>query len=150
MSPQDAGARRQPKRRLPAIVVEAAHAGRLADLAEALADRTPEVSAFLLGELDRATVVGRAPPDVVTIGSWVTYTDRGSGESRTVQLVYPDRADIAAGRVSVLTPVGAALLGLSPGQAMVWRTRTGAARDLVVTAVGPVPPVTAEAALGGG
>jgi regulator of nucleoside diphosphate kinase len=152
MSPQNEGARRQPKRRLPAIVVEAAHADRLADLAEAVADRAPEVSAFLLGELERAKVVARAPKDVVTIGSWVTYTDRTSGESRTVQLVYPDRADIAAGRVSVLTPVGAALLGLSPGQAMGWHTRTGAARDLVVTAVGGEPPATAgagETAVGG-
>lgn len=149
MSAHSDGARRQGVARpgrLPAIVVEAAHADRLADLAEATAGRAPEVAAFLLGELERARIVARLPADVVTIGSWVTYTDRASGESRTVQLVYPDRADIAAGRVSVLTPVGAALLGLSVGQAMGWRTRTGAARDLVVTAVSHEPPPAASAA----
>jgi regulator of nucleoside diphosphate kinase len=151
MSPRGDGVRPPElarRARLPAIVVEAAHADRLADLAEATAGRAPEVAAFLLGELDRARIVTRLPADVVTIGSWVTYTDRASGESRTVQLVYPDRADIAAGRISVLTPIGAALLGLSVGQAMGWRTRTGVPRDLIVTAVGHEPPPGATGAGG--
>lgn len=140
MTARKEGAGRQPKRRLPAIVVEAAHADRLADLAEAVADRAPDVSAFLLGELERARIVAHPPADVVTIGTWVTYEDRASCIRRTVQLVYPERADIAAGRVSVLTPIGAALLGLSTGQEMRWQTRTGENRDLVVTAVGTEPP----------
>lgn len=121
----------------PAIVVDAAHADRLAHLAEVALDRMPEVAGFLLGEVERARVVPGAlfPHDAVNIGSWVSYTDGATQRSRWVQLVYPEEADIAAGRVSVLTPIGAALLGLTPGQSMRWLTRTGAPRDLVVTAV---------------
>lgn len=137
-------------KRLPAIVVDAAHADRIANLAEAALDRLPDVGAFLLGEIERARVVpsSRFPRDAVNIGSWVTFTDRSTEQSRTVQLVYPEDADIAAGRVSVLTPIGAALLGLSPEQRMRWLTRTGAPRDLVVTAVGPEQPAAAETAAG--
>jgi regulator of nucleoside diphosphate kinase len=135
---------------LPAIVVDAAHADRLAHLAEVALDRMPEVASFLLGEIERARVVPstRFPGDAVNIGSWVTFTDRSTELSRAVQLVYPEDADIAAGRVSVLTPIGAALLGLSPGQRMHWATRTGAPRDLVVTAVGCGQPAVAAAAVG--
>jgi regulator of nucleoside diphosphate kinase len=127
---------------LPAIVVDAAHADRLANLAETALDSMPEVASFLLGEIERARVVpaARFPSDAVNMGTWVTFTDRSTEHSRTVQLVYPEEADIAAGRVSVLTPIGAALLGLSPGQRMRWLTRTGAPRDLVVTEVGREPP----------
>jgi len=139
---------------LPAIVVDAAHADRLANLAETALERMPEVAAFLLGEIERARVVpsARFPKEAVNIGAWVTFTDRSTEQSRTVQLVYPDEADIAAGRVSVLTPIGAALLGLSPGQRMRWLTRTGAPRDLVVTEVGRAPAEAeqAAAALNGG
>jgi regulator of nucleoside diphosphate kinase len=133
---------------LPAILLDAAHADRLAHLAEAALDRMPEVASFLLDEIERARVVPatRLPHDAVSIGSWVTFTDRSTGLNRTVQLVYPEDADIGAGRVSVLTPIGAALLGLSPGQRMRWATRTGAPRDLVVTAVGREQPAVASAA----
>lgn len=134
-------------RALPAIVVDAAHADRLAHLAEVALDRMPDVATFLLGEIERARVVPSAkfPRDAVNIGTWVTYTDRSTEQSRTVQLVYPEEADIAAGRVSVLTPIGAALVGLSAGQRMRWLTRTGAARDLVVTDVGREPPAAVAA-----
>lgn len=133
--------------RLPGIVVDAAHSDRLLHLAEAALERMPDVASFLLGEIDRARIVATArfPGDAVNIGSWVTYTDRSTGQERTVQIVYPEHADIAAGRVSVLTPIGAALLGLSPGQRMRWLTRTGTPRDLVVTAVGTEPAAADDA-----
>lgn len=126
-------------RGLPAIVVDAAHAERLRALAEASFDRLPEVADALLGELERAKLVpsGRFPAAAVNMRSWATYTDRVSGQERRVQLVYPEDADIAQGRISVMTPIGAALLGLTSGQKMRWRTRDGAVRDLVVTAVEP-------------
>ena len=47
-------------------------------------------------------------------------------------LVYPGEADIAAGRVSVLTPIGTALIGLAEGQSIVWQTRTGVSKRLTV------------------
>jgi regulator of nucleoside diphosphate kinase len=76
----------------------------------------------LAAELDRAVVVepSRMPADAVTIGSRVTFEEQQSGATREVTLVYPTDADASAGRVSVLAPVGAALLGLRTGDAIEW------------------------------
>ena len=49
--------------------------------------------------------------------------------------MYPERADAAAQRISILTPVGAALIGLSEGQTMQWRTRDGNMKSLTVLKV---------------
>src|SRR3546814_20769193 len=72
---------------------------------------------LLLDEIDRAAICERPdiPPDVVTMGSSVTFIDAKSRAARTVRLVYPAEADIAEGRVSTLTPVGAGLVGLREG-----------------------------------
>jgi regulator of nucleoside diphosphate kinase len=83
-------------------------------------------------ELQRATLVSSAavPPDVATMNSMVRYVDETSGEQRTVFLVYPQKADGSAGKVSVLAPVGTALLGLSEGQAIEWDFPDGSRRRL--------------------
>ena len=71
----------------------------------------------LEAELDRADVLRAAevPDDVVTMHSRVRYLDETTGERRSVTLVYPDETDVERGRISVLAPVGSALLGLSTG-----------------------------------
>ena len=76
----------------------------------------------LQSELDRAIVVSSeaVPGDVVTMGSQVRYVDEATGLRRLVQVVYPAEANASAGKVSVLAPVGAALLGLSTGQTIEW------------------------------
>ncbi|HET6525971.1 nucleoside diphosphate kinase regulator [Sphingopyxis sp.] len=97
---------------------------------------------LLLDEIDRAAICDRAdiPPDVVTMGSSVTFIDEKSGAERTVRLVYPAEADIAAGRMSILTPVGAGLIGLSVGQSINWPDRGGIEHRLTIVAVEqPVP-----------
>ena len=97
---------------------------------------------LLLDEIDRAAICDRAdiPPDVVTMGSSVTFLDEKSGAQRTVRLVYPADADIAAGRMSILTPVGAGLIGLSVGQSINWPDRGGIEHRLTIVAVEqPVP-----------
>jgi regulator of nucleoside diphosphate kinase len=73
-------------------------------------------------ELDRAIVVPSAtvPADVATMNSRVRYTDGNDGVQRTVSLVYPLHANATEGKVSVLAPVGTALLGLSTGQSIEW------------------------------
>lgn len=70
-------------------------------------------------ELERAVVVSSEamPPDVVTMNSAVIYTDETHGLRRFVKIVYPQEAAADDGRISVLSPVGTALLGLSAGQA---------------------------------
>jgi regulator of nucleoside diphosphate kinase len=74
------------------------------------------------------------PTDVVRIGSTIEF-EVDDGRRLKVQLVLPENADINAGRISVLTPVGAALIGLSPGQSMEWSGNDGKERLLTVLAV---------------
>lgn len=123
---------------LPQIVVCEADYDRLNDMATGLSDRLPEVAGQLLDELERATVV-RAdafPSTAVRIGSRVTYR-WDEGATREIVLVLPGEADISQGRVSVLTPIGTALLGLSQGQSIPSRARNGEGHLLTVLAVEP-------------
>ncbi|MCP2132899.1 GreA/GreB family elongation factor [Bradyrhizobium ottawaense] len=71
-----------------------------------------------------------------SFGSKVKFRDEQTGKVQEIVLVYPLDADIARRRVSVLTPVGAALLGLSVKQMISFRTRTGERRELTVLKVG--------------
>src|SRR5690606_21469110 len=110
---------------------------RLQDIAVSFAKIAPEVSEELLAEMERAEVrpSSEVPADVVNMGSEVTYRDDETGRTRTVQLVYPEDADISANRVSVMTPVGAALLGLSVGAQMDWESRDGETRTMTILKV---------------
>ena len=83
---------------------------------------------LLLDEIDRAAICVRAaiPPDVVTMGSTVTFTDARSGTERTLRLVYPAEANIAEGRISILTPVGAGLIDHSGIETLKMRGRSEA------------------------
>src|SRR5438270_607280 len=73
-------------------------------------------------ELDRADVVPaeRITASVVTMNSRVVFRDEESGETREVSLVYPNNSNAEGGRISVLSPAGSALLGLSVGQTIDW------------------------------
>jgi regulator of nucleoside diphosphate kinase len=88
-------------------------------------------------ELERAIVVSSSamPPDVATLDSRVRYTDETEGVTRTVSLVYPSQADAAKGKVSVLAPVGTALLGLSEGESIEWAFPDGSHRRLTLEEV---------------
>jgi regulator of nucleoside diphosphate kinase len=85
-------------------------------------------------DLERATVVplDAVPASVVTMHSRVRYLDESTGERREIQIVYPGQVDLAEGKISVLAPVGAALLGLSVGQGIEWRFPDGQMRRLRV------------------
>jgi regulator of nucleoside diphosphate kinase len=98
-----------------------------------------EVSEYLREELDRAHILPaeKLRPDIVNLGSLVEFRDEQSGKVQEIVLVYPIDADIARRRVSVLTPVGTALLGLSVSQTISFHTRTGERRELTVLKVGP-------------
>ncbi len=91
----------------------------------------------LRAELERALVV---PSDamqegVVTMGSRVRYAEIETGNSREVQIVFPEEADPSQGKVSVFAPVGAALIGLAIGQEIDWDFPGGNSRRLTVVEV---------------
>lgn len=93
-------------------------------------DQHGSTAGDLDGELHRAVIVARSevPADVVTMNSEVVYEDCATGTRRMVRVVYPQDADAKAGRVSVLAPIGSALLGLRVGQSIAWRTPGGLRR----------------------
>lgn len=127
------------KRRKPAITISRSDHEALVRLADSIAERNPAVFEELTAELDRARVVtdNHLREDVVRMGSTLRYvTD--SGEDRTVTLVFPAEADISAGKVSILTPIGAALIGLSAGQSIDWEARDGRIHRLTVESVEPL------------
>ncbi len=122
--------------RRPAIVIGRTDYERLNNLAFAAADRIPEISDGLLIELERARVVAdvSVPKNVVRMGSSVEY-ETDTRDVRTVTLVFPGDADIAEGKISVLTPIGTALLGLTVGQTMDWTARDDRRHKLTILAV---------------
>ena len=122
--------------RKPSIMIGETDHERLSNLALAAAARSPEISDGLLLELGRARVVAdvAVPENVVGMGSVVEY-ETDTGDARRVKLVFPIDADISEGRISVLTPVGTALLGLTAGQTMNWTARDDRQHKLTVLAV---------------
>lgn len=95
-----------------------------------------DAAARLGTELARASTVPSAhvPVDVVTMNSRVVFEDE-TGARREVLLVYPPAADGSRDRVSVLSPVGTALLGLVVGETIDWPIGDGATRRLRIIAV---------------
>ena len=85
-------------------------------------------------ELDRAIVVSRdsISSSVVTMYSRLRYRDESAGVCHQIQIVFPEDADVGEGKVSVLAPVGAALLGLALGQAIDWEFPDAQTRRLRV------------------
>lgn len=125
----------------PTITINAGDYKRLAELALAAARLAVESEALLL-KLDRGHVVVDSDlENTVRMGSTVRYkTDRG--DTRTITLVFPRDADISAGKVSVLNPIGTALLGLSPGQSATWTDHHSRKHELIVLSVGQAPPTS--------
>lgn len=121
------------------IVVGAVDHDRLTGLAQNALDRIPEMAEDLLAEMDRATITDPVPENVVRMGSSVTFRS-GSEEAKSIVLVYPGQADIAQNKISILTPLGTALIGLAAGQSVVWIARDGKERVLEIAAVEPPAP----------
>jgi regulator of nucleoside diphosphate kinase len=122
----------------PEIAIPEEDLDRLSGLAAAAFAKTPDVAEYLESEIERAKILprGASSEHVVRMGGRAVYRDETTGAIHDITLVYPHEADIEQGRVSVLTPVGAALLGLRPGQSIHWTTRSGETRRLTIL-VGP-------------
>lgn len=125
------------KAKRPPIHMIDRESDELANLALTVETRLPQVCEMLLTEIERAEIhtAKDMPRNVVTMGSTVEFVDESTGNPRTVQLVYPQQADIAQGKISILTPVGAGLIGLRDGQSISWPDREGHERKLRIIRV---------------
>lgn len=123
----------------PAIHLNAEECDALFDLALGAERDHPQAAAMLMDELVRAELhePGALPDQTVVMNARIDFIDEGTGTQRTVQLVYPNDADIAEGRVSILTPVGAGLIGMSAGCSILWPDREGHQRLLRIVSVTP-------------
>ena len=121
----------------PALVLLQEDYRRLAALANAARITMPKISEELADEIGRAQIVARheSAHAAVYMNSIVTFRDDLTGAVREVTLVYPHDADITSGKVSVMTPIGTALIGVTPGDSITWETPGGETRQLTVLAV---------------
>ena len=121
----------------PPIHLLAAESDMVASLALQAEHRFPVVAAMLLEEIERAELheAETLPETAVTIGSQVDFVDEKSSQLRSVELVLPASANIAEGRISILTPMGAALYGLTAGQSIDWPDLDGHGRRIRILRV---------------
>ncbi len=89
-------------------------------------------------ELDRATILNpeEIPPDVVIMNSRVQFKTLETDSTSEITIVYPSDADSSQARVSILAPVGAALIGLRVGDEIEWALPTGLVRTFRILSVG--------------
>lgn len=128
---------KKPSKRNPKVVISADDLAHLEGLADGMMRRHPALADRLFDEIGRARIVAPAkmPKNVVSMGSTVTYRDETTGQEKSVTLVYPEQADITQLRVSVMTPIGVALLGLAEGASFYWDTRENQRRMLTIISV---------------
>ncbi|PSJ42342.1 nucleoside diphosphate kinase regulator [Zobellella endophytica] len=120
---------------LPPITISTLDLARL----EALLEHQPDSDALrrLEHELDRANVIepGAMPDNIVTMNSRISFTMAGSNKTMTKTLCYPRDMDGAKDKISVLAPIGSALLGLSVGHSIEWPGPNGKMLQVTITAV---------------
>ena len=123
--------------RKPPIYMSDVDYDRIAEMALRLEQRNPTLSKMLLDEIERAQVypLDKLPNDAVRLGSEVEFADDNSGARRRVTLVLPPEADLDKGRISIMTPVGAGLIGMRPGHEINWPCPDGRPRTLKILSV---------------
>jgi regulator of nucleoside diphosphate kinase len=121
----------------PPIHLLAAESDLVAGIALKAEHRQPVVAAMLLEEIERAELhdPDTMPDGHVRLHSHVTFLDEKSRQLRDVQLVLPAEANIAEGRISILTPMGAALYGLVEGHSIEWPDLAGKYRPIKIVRV---------------
>ena len=119
------------------ITVSSLDMDRLDAMLESPAIQQTPAAQALIQELNRATVVAPEdmPEGIVMMHSRVECEDEVHGDKHELTLVFPREADVDQGNVSILAPVGTALLGLAVGQTMDWDAPGGRKLRLRVTAV---------------
>jgi regulator of nucleoside diphosphate kinase len=121
----------------PPVHLLASESDLVATLALQSERRQPLVAAMLLEEIERAELHDpeTMPPAHARLNSYVTFVDEKTAQLREIQLVLPAEANIAEGRISILTPMGAALYGLAEGACIDWPDLDGKERPIRVMQV---------------
>mgnify|MGYP003583089766 CR=1 FL=1 len=114
----------------PNLVVTELDAGRIEELLANMPKSADLIKKSLLSELDRADIVASKdiPRDVVTMNSTVRFQVLASKEHFEYTLVYPKDMNPEGGKISILAPIGSALLGLAEGDEIEWPTPDGVVR----------------------
>lgn len=130
----------------PSLIVSSRDFNRLEALLDTPVLRRHPAAVALMNELNRAEVLPpeQVPDGVVTMHSSVDCIDELTGEHHALTLVYPNEANVDKGYVSVLAPVGSALLGLSLGQTIDWQAPGGRHLRLRVTGIRYQPEANGE------
>ena len=130
----------------PPLIVSSRDFNRLEQLLDSPGLRRHPAAVALMDELNRADVLPpeQMPEGVVTMHSTVECEDELAGERHTLTLVYPHESNVDTGHVSVLAPVGSALLGMSVGQSIDWQAPGGRPLKLRVKAVSYQPEAAGD------
>jgi regulator of nucleoside diphosphate kinase len=122
---------------------DALHLRTMLERPELFSERDRIQCEALEEEIERAKVVpsDQIPSDVVTMHSRVRIVDMRTGEQLVYQIVYPHEANYVAKRISILAPIGMALLGYSAGTEIDWNVPSGT-RRLRIEAVEHQPECT--------
>jgi regulator of nucleoside diphosphate kinase len=117
-------------------------------IATALHSNASTALAKLRDELDRAAVIDPAalPADVVTMNATVEFEDLGTSEIEEFTITFPENADVEHKRISILAPIGTALIGCRVGDIVKWST-PGGIRQLKVRRVTAPAPGTSTPAI---
>ena len=131
---------------LPPVIMSSLDVARLERLLETHALAGSPAATALQAEIDRADMrePGEMPADVVTMNSRLTCHVREDSTLHELTLVYPDQADLSAGRISIMAPVGMALLGLRVGQTIEWPGPEGRPLTLEVASLCYQPEAASE------
>ncbi|PAU78533.1 nucleoside diphosphate kinase regulator [Halomonas salipaludis] len=121
----------------PKIIINRLDAERLQRLIDAASDKDLAVAESLEAELERGEVVDpeQIPADVVSMNSQVQFTDLGRSRQLVRTLVYPRSLAESADGLSVMAPIGAALLGLRVGDVIDWPLPDGSETRLRIDAI---------------
>lgn len=111
--------------------------GDFQKLSSLVSSTQTEIAELLEEELSRASIVpdDELPQDVVSMNATVRFQDLDTEKESTVTLVYPHEANIDENRISILAPVGSALIGLRVGQMIIWPVPNGKEKRMKVTSV---------------
>lgn len=130
----------------PPLTVSSLDLRRLEQLLDSLPAETRAAHQSLIEELERADVVEpeEVSPHVVTMNSTVRFRTEPDGKEFQRTLVYPSNADGSAEKVSVLAPIGSAMLGLSVGDSIDWPSPRGGTMTVRVIAILYQPEASGE------